>query len=69
MSTPEKPPEKPPGKPLGKPPGQKAEGPQPRLKSRPRLFKVLCVVYAMWMLALLAMYFWTVYPLRHPAGP
>ncbi len=65
MSPLEKPLEKPPGK----APGQKAEGPQLRLKSRPRLFKVLCLVYALWMLALLAMYFWTVYPLRHPAGP
>ncbi|MGD0462481.1 MAG: hypothetical protein ABSB74_08335 [Tepidisphaeraceae bacterium] len=65
MSTPEKPPEKPPGE----PPGQKAEGPHPRLKARPGLFKMLCVAYALWMAALLAMYFWTVYPLRHAGGP
>jgi len=38
----------------------------PELKPRPRLFKVLCVVFAVWMIALLVLYFWTVYPLRHP---
>jgi len=40
----------------------------PRLTPRPVLFKTLCVVFALWIVALLAMYFLTVYPLRHP-GP
>ncbi|MGD0768386.1 MAG: hypothetical protein ABSB42_09360 [Tepidisphaeraceae bacterium] len=53
---------KPPAK--GKAPTDK---PTPRLAPRPMLFKVLCVVFAIWMAALLVMYFWTVYPLRHPS--
>jgi hypothetical protein len=52
-----------------KPPAREAEKPQPRLTPHPRLFKLLCIVFALWMLILLAMYFWTVYPLRHPNGP
>jgi hypothetical protein len=40
--------------------------PTPRLAPRPLLFKVLCVILAIWMAALLVMYFCTVYPLRHP---
>jgi hypothetical protein len=48
-----------------KSPGE-GQSPPPRLKPRPRLFKILCVVYALWIVALLVMYFWTVYPLRHP---
>jgi hypothetical protein len=50
-----------------KPSGEKADHPQ--LKPRPRLFKILCIVFTLWMLVLLATYFWTVYPLRHPNGP
>ena len=42
---------------------------RPALAPRPRLFKILCLVYAVWMVALLVMYFWTVYPVRHPHGP
>jgi hypothetical protein len=44
------------------------ESAPPQLKPRPILFRVLCAVFAVWMLALLVMYFWTVYPLRHPAN-
>jgi hypothetical protein len=45
-------------------------GPQPYkpLKPRPRLFVFLCIVYAVWMIALLVLYFKTVYPRRHPAA-
>ena len=39
------------------------------LKPRPVLFKILCIVFALWILALLGMYFWTVYPLRHAPSP
>jgi hypothetical protein len=42
-----------------------ATKPVPRLTPRPILFKVLCVVFALWIVALLVMYFLTVYPLRH----
>jgi len=38
---------------------------QPRLTPRPVLFRVVCVFFALWIVALLALYFWTVYPLRH----
>jgi hypothetical protein len=37
-----------------------------RLTPRPKLFQVVCVIFALWMAALLILYFWTVYPLRHP---
>jgi hypothetical protein len=40
--------------------------PAPRLTARPILFKILCAIFVIWMIALLALYFWTVYPLRHP---
>jgi hypothetical protein len=42
-------------------------GPQSpiQLTPRPRLFKFLCLLFAFWMIALLVMYFWTVYPARH----
>jgi len=53
---------------LEKPLAQEAEKPHPRLTPHPRLFKFLCLLFALWMLVLLAMYFWTVYPLRHPKG-
>jgi hypothetical protein len=46
-----------------------ATQPLPRLTPRPILFKVLCVVFALWIVALLATYFLTVYPLRHPSSP
>jgi hypothetical protein len=52
-----------------KAPLREPEKPQSRLRPHPRLFKVMCVAFALWMLVLLAMYFWTVYPLRHPKGP
>jgi hypothetical protein len=32
---------------------------------RPRLFAALCWIFAVWILALLAIYFLTVYPRRH----
>lgn len=44
----------------------KNEQPAKRLKAHPVLFRILCVIFAIWMSALLVMYFWTVYPLRHP---
>jgi len=34
------------------------------LRPRPRLFVALCVIYALWVAALLVMYFLTVYPAR-----
>jgi len=34
------------------------------LRPRPRLFAALCVIYALWVAALLVMYFLTVYPAR-----
>jgi hypothetical protein len=39
---------------------------QQPLKPHPRLFKALCIAFTLWLIALLALYFWTVYPLRHP---
>jgi hypothetical protein len=47
-----------------------ANGDKParQLKPHPVLFRVLCVIFAIWMAVLLVMYFWTVYPLRHPGG-
>lgn len=38
----------------------------PVLKAHPRLFAVLCVIFVLWLAALLILYFKTVYPLRHP---
>jgi hypothetical protein len=35
-------------------------------RARPRLFVSLCVIFALWMAALLVLYFTTVYPRRHP---
>ena len=40
----------------------------PQLKPHPGLFLVLCVVFAVWMVLLLVLYFWTVYPRRHPVN-
>jgi hypothetical protein len=37
----------------------------PRLTPHPRLFRVVCVIFALWMAVLLILYFWTVYPQRH----
>ncbi len=48
------------------PPGQRAAQPHPQLKPHPRLFKALFVIFALWLALLLVLYFWTVYPLRHP---
>jgi len=36
------------------------------LKPRPRLFLVLCILFALWMAALLVFYFKVVYPARPP---
>ena len=38
----------------------------PRLKPHPVLFRVVCAIFALWMAVLLILYFWTVYPQRHP---
>jgi hypothetical protein len=46
-----------------------ATEPVPRLIPRPMLFKVLCAVFALWVVMLLVLYFLTVYPLRHPSDP
>jgi hypothetical protein len=32
------------------------------------LFVILCVIFAAWMLALIVLYFTTVYSRRHPAN-
>jgi hypothetical protein len=37
-----------------------------KLTPHPRLFRVVCAIFALWMAALLILYFWTVYPQRHP---
>lgn len=50
------------------PTGERTDGPAP-LKPRRGLFVALCVVFALWMAVLLAMYFKSVYPLRHPSQP
>jgi hypothetical protein len=43
-----------------------SEAPAPKpLKPRPRLFVALCAIFALWVGALLLMYFKTVYPSRH----
>lgn len=39
-----------------------------QLRPRPRLFVILCVIFAAWMLALIVLYFTTVYSRRHPAN-
>lgn len=38
------------------------------LRPRPRLFAILCVIFALWIAALLILYFITVYPRRHPGN-
>ena len=40
-----------------------------RLKPRPRLFATLCICFALWIGALLWLYFKTVYPQRHGINP
>ena len=40
----------------------------PPFKPLPTLFKVLLVGFALWLGALLTLYFQTVYPLRHEAS-
>lgn len=35
-------------------------------RPRPRLFLILCIIWVLWMAALVAAYFTTVYPLRFP---
>jgi hypothetical protein len=40
--------------------------PAKQLKPHPLVFRILCVIFAIWMALLLVMYFWTVYPMRHP---
>jgi hypothetical protein len=39
------------------------------LKPRPKLFLILCIAFAVWLAALIVLYFTSVYPLRHPAKP
>ncbi|MGA3065599.1 MAG: hypothetical protein ABSF29_02000 [Tepidisphaeraceae bacterium] len=57
-------------KPTGAPPVSASRPVQdhPKLRPRPRLFKSLCIAYAIWIIALLVLYFTTVYPLRHPSS-
>jgi hypothetical protein len=38
-------------------------------QARPRLFATLCWIFVIWIAALLALYFLTVYPRRHSAHP
>jgi hypothetical protein len=40
----------------------------PKFRPHRRLFFWLCVAYAIWMIALIVLYFVTVYPLRHPSS-
>ncbi len=38
---------------------------KPPLNPHPTLFKLLCLIFALWVAALVGLYFKTVYPLRH----
>jgi hypothetical protein len=38
---------------------------KPPLRPHPKLFIVLCVLFALWLLVLLILFFTTVYPFRH----
>jgi len=40
--------------------------PAPGVKPRPRLFAVLCILFAAWIGVLVWLYVRTVYPVRHP---
>jgi hypothetical protein len=40
---------------------------EPRLQPHPRLLAALSIAFVLWMVALLTLYFQTVYPRRHPA--
>ncbi|HUB27280.1 MAG TPA: hypothetical protein VL992_17785 [Tepidisphaeraceae bacterium] len=44
---------------------QKQDAP-PTVKPHPRLFVALCVIFALWMAVLVALYVLTVWPVRHP---
>ncbi len=56
----------PPPQPPTHPPTVEAPGPHVAPRVRRRTLAVLWVVFALWVAALLAMYFGTVYPQRHP---
>ncbi|MGD1277533.1 MAG: hypothetical protein ABR964_09945 [Tepidisphaeraceae bacterium] len=54
---------------MSRPPtGERTDGPAPP-KPRRGWFAALCVLFALWMAVLLAMYYKSVYPLRHPSPP
>ena len=38
---------------------------KPALRPRKRLFVALCVIFGLWVIFLIALYFKTVYPMRH----
>jgi hypothetical protein len=46
-------------------PSQRPAAVPPPIVPRPKLLILLCVIFAAWIGALLAMYFTTVYPERH----
>jgi hypothetical protein len=52
-------------KPVADAPSNPIPAPRP-FKPRRGLFVFLCLLLAVWIATLLAMYFKTVYPLRHP---
>ena len=49
-------------------PKARPQAPASPLRPRPRLFAALCVIFALWIAALLILYFITVYPRRHPGN-
>ena len=54
------------------PPEQMSSGGQNAVrpfKPRPRLFLFLLIAFALWMIALLVLYFTTVWPLHHSHSP
>jgi hypothetical protein len=54
------------GQPPPAPPAAPVQN-HPVLRPHRKLFFWSCVAYVVWMIALLVLYFETVYPLRHPS--
>ena len=49
-------------------PPQSTPAPTPPLTPRPKLLAGLLLAFALWLGALLVLYFQTVYPMRHPSA-
>ena len=54
--------------PKGSAPASLPQPPCQPLKPRPKLFAALMLIFAVWLGALLTLYFKTVYPERHPSA-